>query len=325
MIGKGWICLRYYSIIALCIKSVVHITTNGGYFMFYSPLRYPGGKGKLAPLIGLMVKKMNVKGGTYIEPFAGGAGVALMLLLEGYVENIVINDYDKAIYAVWRAIVNEPDNFVDRIMETPVNLDEWKKQKEIYLKQNKRYSLDLAFATFFLNRTNRSGILKGGPIGGLGQTGDYRINARYNAGKLAERVWAIAKYRKNIKVYNKEIVSFMISVLPDYRKDSLIYFDPPYFKKGPELYKNFFDKEDHAKIAHMILNNVQGNWIVTYDDTPEIMELYRERCIRRYDLNYSAANTGKSSEIIVFHDECYCPTNQELLEQKININLRGVE
>lgn len=292
--------------------------------MLYSPLRYPGGKRKLAPFMGLIINKMNIKNGTYIEPFAGGAGVALMLLIEGYVDNIVINDYDKAIYSVWRAIINESENFVDRILHTPVNIDEWKKQKEIYVEQNKKYSLDLAFATFFLNRTNRSGILKGGPIGGFEQTGNYGIDARYNAAKLVERIRAIAKYKKHIKVYNKEIVSFIENVLPNYGQNSLTYFDPPYFNKGPELYKNFFNKEDHAKIARLILNELTGNWIITYDDTPEIIELYKQQCIRRYDLNYSAANTGKSSEVIVFNDNKFCPTNQELLNQKININLREV-
>lgn len=292
--------------------------------MLYSPLRYPGGKGKLAPFMGLMINKMNIKNGTYIEPFAGGAGVALMLLMEGYVDDIVINDYDKAIYSVWRAIISEPENLVDRILYTPVNIDEWKKQREIYVEQNKKYSLDLAFATFFLNRTNRSGILKGGPIGGFEQTGNYGIGARYNAEKLVERIRAIAKYKKHIKVYNKEIVSFIENILPDYGKNSLTYFDPPYFNKGPELYKNFFDKEDHAKIARLILNGVPGNWIITYDDTPEIIELYKQQCIRRYDLNYSVANTGKSSEVVVFNDSKFCPMNQELLNQKININLREV-
>ena len=292
--------------------------------MIYSPLRYPGGKGKLAPFMGLMIEKMNIRNGTYIEPFAGGAGVALMLLMEGYVDNIVINDYDKAIYSVWRAIVSESENLVDRILHTSVNIEEWKKQKEIYVGQNRKYSLDLAFSAFFLNRTNRSGILKGGPIGGFEQTGNYGIDARYNAEKLVERIRTIAKYKKHIKVYNKEIVSFIENVLPSYGQDTLTYLDPPYFNKGPELYKNFFDKEDHAKIARLILNGIPGNWIITYDDTPEIIELYKQRCIRRYDLNYSVANTGKSSEVIVFNDEKFCLTNQELLSKDICINLREV-
>lgn len=290
--------------------------------MFYSPLRYPGGKGKLAPFMKLMINKMNIKNGTYIEPFAGGAGIALMLLLEGYVNDIVINDYDKAIYSLWRAIVNESENLIDRIMQTEINIDEWRRQKNIYVQKNKKYSMDLAFSTFFLNRTNRSGIIKGGPIGGYEQNGNYKIDARYNAEELAKRIRNIAKYKRHIKVYNKEIVSFIEKILPSYNENALIYFDPPYFNKGPELYKNFFNKEDHAKISQLILNNVQADWIITYDDAPEIIKLYQQRCIKRYDLNYSVANTGKNSELIIFKDKEYCPSNEELLNRKININLR---
>lgn len=290
--------------------------------MFYSPLRYPGGKGKLAPFMKLMINKMNIKNGTYIEPFAGGAGIALMLLLEGYVDNIVINDYDKAIYSLWRAIINESENLIDRIMQTEVSIDEWRRQKNIYIQKNKKYSMDLAFSTFFLNRTNRSGIIKGGPIGGYEQNGNYKIDARYNAEELARRIRNIAKYKRHIKVYNKEIVNFIEKILPSYNENALIYFDPPYFNKGPELYKNFFNKEDHAKISQLILNNVQADWIITYDDAPEIIKLYQQRCIKRYDLNYSVANTGKNSELIIFKDKEYCPSNEELLNHKININLR---
>lgn len=292
--------------------------------MIYSPLRYPGGKGKLGKFMKYMLTKMDIQNGVYIEPFAGGAAIALMLLMEGDVNDIVINDYDKAIYSVWKAIINESENLIDRILYTPVTIEEWKNQKEIYVEQNKKYSLDLAFATFFLNRTNRSGILKGGPIGGLDQAGNFGIDARYNTEKLVQRIRAIAKHKNHIKVYNKEIVSFIENVLPDYAHNSLTYFDPPYFNKGPELYKNFFDKEDHAKIAQLILNGVSGNWIITYDDTPEIIELYKQQCIRKYDLNYSVANKGKSSEVIVFNNHMFCPTNQELLNQEININLREV-
>lgn len=292
--------------------------------MIYSPLRYPGGKGKLAPFMGFMLEKMNIKNGTYIEPFAGGAGVALMLLLEGYVDNIVINDYDKAIYSVWRAIITEPENLIDRINQTDVSVQEWARQKEIYTTDNTKYSLDLAFATFYLNRTNRSGILKGGPIGGTNQTGNYKINARYNKEELIKRIRKIAAKKSNIKVYNKEVVSFIERILPAYGEDTLVYFDPPYYNKGHELYKNFFDKKDHARIADLILNHVDSNWIITYDDTPEIIKLYRNQCLRRFDLNYSVANTGKSSEVMIFNNMDFCPSNGELINKKININLREI-
>ncbi|GAA4655016.1 DNA adenine methylase [Anaerocolumna aminovalerica] len=292
--------------------------------MLYSPLRYPGGKGKLAPFMEFMIEKLNIQGGTYIEPFAGGAGVALSLLMKGHVDNIVINDYDKAIYSVWRAILIESNNLIDRIIETPVSIEEWNRQKEIYTNKNNKYSLDLAFATFFLNRTNRSGILKAGPIGGMEQNGNYLIDARYNRENLVNRIKDIASRKKHIKVYNKEILGFIDCVLPRYGKDVLVYFDPPYFNKGHELYKNFFKKHDHTIIADRIMNNVDNNWIITYDDTPEIIEIYKNHCIRRFDLNYSVANTRKSSEVIIFKSTAFCPNNEELLDKKININLRGV-
>lgn len=292
--------------------------------MIYSPLRYPGGKKKLAPFMGYMLEKMNIENGTYIEPFAGGAGIALALLLEGSVDNIVINDYDKAIYSLWRAIVIESENLIDRIDQTDISIKEWNKQKNVYSTQNKKYSLDLAFATFYLNRTNRSGILKGGPIGGFSQTGNYKINARYNKEELIKRIRKIASKKNKIKVYNKEIVSFINKVLPQYGKEALVYFDPPYYNKGHELYKNFFEKKDHARIAELILNNVNSNWIITYDDTPEIIGLYKNKCIKRYDLNYSVANTGKKSEVMIFDNIDCCPQNQELIDKKININLRDI-
>ena len=146
----------------------------------YSPLRYPGGKSKLAPFVSLAIKKANLQNPVYIEPFAGGAGTALELLFNGIVDEIVINDYDKAIYSMWRAILTNTRKFIYFIENTPLNDVEWRKQKKIYTTQNKKYSIELGFATFYLNRTNRSGILSAGPIGGHNQTGNYLIDARFN-------------------------------------------------------------------------------------------------------------------------------------------------
>lgn len=128
-----------------------------------SPLRYPGGKAKIASFVKMLIENTGNRHPVYMEPFAGGAGVAIELLLQDEVDEIVINDYDKAIYSFWRAVTKESDKLLDLIERTPVNIEVWRQQKEIYMNQNSRYSLELAFATFFLNRTNRSGILKAGP------------------------------------------------------------------------------------------------------------------------------------------------------------------
>lgn len=290
--------------------------------MNLSPLRYPGGKSKIAPLIKLIIENIRLENCTYIEPFAGGAGVALLLLLNNDVQRIVINDYDKAIYSFWRAVIKDTSKLLNLIQETPITVEEWRKQREIYMTQNKKYSVELGFATFYLNRTNRSGILKAGPIGGYSQTGNYLIDARYNKEALISKIEKIAKRKKQIKVYNKEVRNFIKEIIPKYENEAVVYFDPPYFNKGKELYKNFFDLKDHMEIANSIFKNVNCHWIVTYDDCPEILELYKDYVVKRFDINYSVANSGKGSEIIVFKDSNYCPSEEDMKKKKIKLNLR---
>ena len=280
--------------------------------MNYSPLRYPGGKSKIAPLIRLIIEKTGSSDITYIEPFAGGAGVALSLLIEGVVDQVVINDYDKAIYSFWRALKEAPQELIDLIEHTPLTIDEWKQQKDIYSTQNKRYSVELGFAAFYLNRTNRSGILSAGPIGGYNQTGNYGMDARFNRDALIGRIQEIAKYKSQIVVYNKEIRSFISGVIPKYQANAFVYFDPPYFENGQRLYKNFFSPTDHTDIALSIINGVNCPWVITYDDVPELRGIYSNYVQRRYNLNYSAANKGKGSEIIIFKDSYLLPPSDEV-------------
>lgn len=278
----------------------------------YSPLRYPGGKSKIAPLIRLIIQNNQEQNITYIEPFAGGAGVALDLLLSGAVKQIVINDYDKAIYSFWRSLKESPQDLIDRIQNIPLTIDEWRHQKEIYNTQNKIYSVDLGFAAFYLNRTNRSGILTAGPIGGYKQTGNYLMDARYNRAILIQRIEEIVKYRKQIAIYNKDIRSFINNIIPRYPISSFVYFDPPYYVNGQRLYKNALSPSDHSKIASSIINNVNCQWIITYDDVPELRAIYTGFPQRRYTLNYSAANKGKGTELMIFKSEKLIPASEEI-------------
>ncbi len=290
--------------------------------MNYSPLRYPGGKSKIMPFIKLIIDTIGKKNVTYIEPFAGGCGIALSLLLQGYVENIVINDYDKAVYSFWRAILNETDKFIKLIEDTPITIEEWKNQKEIYTNKNNKYSLELGFALFYLNRTNRSGIIKAGPIGGYMQNGNYLIDARYNKKVLIKKISVIAKNKAHIKIYNKESRKFIKEIIPKYENNAFVYFDPPYFKKGKELYKNFFTYEDHVELKEYITKDVNCSWIVTYDNVSEIKDLYKSYYMKEFDLNYSLANNGKGTEVIIFKDINNCPTNEELKRNKLKIDIR---
>lgn len=290
--------------------------------MFYSPLRYPGGKGKLEPFMELMIKKLNHVGGVYIEPFAGGAGIALGLLEKDLVKDVVINDLDKGVYSFWRAVLLETDRFLEEIMNAPLTMDEWRRQRNICFNDNRKYSFELGFATFYMNRTNRSGIIKGGVIGGKAQIGNWKLDARFNREALAERIEKIAKRRAHIHLYNKDIGSFIERYVPKYAHDGLIYFDPPYFDKGKQLYLNFFNYNDHVRIEKMIREKVKCDWIITYDDVPEIVHIYDGYNLKRYDLNYSVSEKRRASEIVIFKTAQMIPSKEELDGMRICVNLR---
>ena len=289
--------------------------------MFYSPLRYPGGKGKLTPLIELLIDKYGHRGGIYIEPFAGGAGVAIELLEKGVVSEIVINDLDKGIYSFWRAILEETDRFLEQLSRVPLTIDEWNRQRNICFENNKKYSFELGFATFYMNRTNRSGIIKAGAIGGMEQSGLWKLDARFNREDLIFRIKKIAENKSKIHLYNKDIKSFLENYVPKYEENTFIYFDPPYFNKGKQLYLNFFNYNDHIRIEKLIGDTVNCDWIITYDDEPEIEKIYEKYCIKKIELNYSVAKKKKAKELIIFESSSGVPDINELMKNNISVNL----
>lgn len=290
--------------------------------MFYSPLRYPGGKGKLSLFMEYMIDRLGHRGGTYIEPFAGGAGIAVELLLKNVVNRIVINDYDKGVWSFWKAILTETDRFVEQVRTVPLTIDEWYRQHKICVNQNDKYSFELGFATFYMNRTNRSGIIKGGVIGGLEQAGNWTMDVRFNREDLINRIQNIASRKKDIKLYNKDISSFITNYVPLYEDNAFIYFDPPYYKKGKQLYMNYFSHEDHVRIESAIRQHINCDWIITYDDVKEIEEIYKDYQLYLYDLNYSVSAKCKASELMIFRNEILPPTDEMLVQAKVKINLR---
>ena len=292
--------------------------------MFYSPLRYPGGKGKLSLFMEYMIDRLGHRGGTYIEPFAGGAGIAVELLLKNVVNRIVINDYDKGVWSFWKAILTETDRFVEQVRTVPLTIDEWYRQHEICVNQNDKYSFELGFATFYMNRTNRSGIIKGGVIGGLEQAGNWTMDVRFNRGDLINRIQNIASRKKDIKLYNKDISSFITNYVPIYEDNALIYFDPPYYKKGKQLYMNYFSHEDHARIESAIREHINCDWIITYDYAKEIEAIYKDYQLYLYDLNYSVSEKCKASELMIFRNSILPPTDEMLVQAKVKINLRAI-
>lgn len=270
-----------------------------------SPLRYPGGKSKVLKYIIELIEKNNCVGSEYVEPYAGGAAVALGLLMGGYVSKIHINDIDVGIYNFWHSILNDTDRFIKKIEDTPVSFNEWLNQKNISKNFHDYSSFEIGFATFFLNRCNRSGILTAGCIGGKNQSGIYKIDARFNKSDLIERIRTISLHKDKIVLYNEDTLSLIKSNKDIFTK-MILYLDPPYYVKGASLYKNFYDHKDHLEIAEVI-NSIDGNWIVSYDDVPEIVDIYKKNNKRKFSLNYSAGAKKKGNEVMFFSDRLLIP------------------
>ena len=265
---------------------------------FVTPLRYPGGKGRLGQWLAGLLKHNELDGGTYIEPYAGGAGAALYLLVNGHVRQILINDADPVVYAFWWSLVYEMDGLVERIRKTPVTMDTWHQQKELITGDGDADLLDLGFAAFFMNRTNRSGILSGGVIGGQTQNGKYKIDARYNKEDLIKRITNIADLRTKIDVKNLDAMELVQT--SDFDKKSLIYLDPPYYKKGSQLYRNYYNPEDHLAISKKV-KSLKTPWLVTYDGCDEIRRLYSDVSGVEFSFHYSThTSRPKSTELMYY-------------------------
>lgn len=264
-----------------------------------SPLRYPGGKVCLLDLTATVLRLNGLERGHYAEPYAGGCGLALALLYGGYVADIHINDIDPSIWAFWHCVLKETDAFLALVESAPLTIDEWLKQREVHRAQDTSDTLALGFSAFFLNRTNRSGIIKqAGVIGGLAQTGNYKLGCRYNREDLMRRISRVKKYKDRIHLTNLDALEFLTGCQSALPRDSLFFIDPPYYKKGSDLYTSFYKPDDHAALAAKIMD-LDLPWIVTYDDVPEIRGLYRNRRQYCFDINYSLQEKRIGTELLI--------------------------
>lgn len=275
--------------------------------IFYSPLRYPGGKNKLAKFLALICEKNNING-HYVEPYAGGASVALYLLINGYVKEVTINDYDRAIFAFWYTILHDTEKFCRKIKNTAVTVNNWRKFKTIYSNKKNSPLFDLGFATFFLNRTNRSGIIDGGILGGIAQEGKYKIDCRFNKKDLIKRIKLIASHKENIHLCNSDALELIKETQKnDVNPNTIFYFDPPYYLKGPSLYMNHYKYDDHKIVSEEIQKIQNARWIVSYDNVYKIKRLYTNIRKKAYSLTHTAYKVRKGKEVLFFSNNLCIP------------------
>ena len=277
-----------------------------------TPLRYPGGKQRLAPFILELMVANGLTGGDYAEPYAGGGGVAIELLLTGKVAKIHLNDSCDAIYSFWFSILNQTEEFCKRIQDTPLDIETWKKQREIVAQPTEFDTLDVGFSTFYLNRCNRSGIIAGGGvIGGLKQNGKWKMDARFPQKKLIGRIVAIAERKNSISVTHLNAEIFISENVPLLSENTLVYCDPPYFKKAHGLYFNHYEEKDHARIAK-IIQRMNRPWVVSYDTVPKILHYYSKWRRVCYRLQHTAAAARKGKEVFFFSDGLAIPTQSQI-------------
>ena len=266
----------------------------------YSPLRYPGGKGKLAKFMAAVVRANDLSDGRYIEPYAGGAGIAWELLITGVVRRVVVNDISPQVSAFWACVLGQTDELCRRIREAPLTVEEWDRQKAVFARPEGSSRLDLGFSCFYLNRTNRSGILNGGLIGGRGQDAKWCMDARFNREDLIRRITKIAECADRIEVSCKDAVVFLRERWNSFGKQDLIYVDPPYFEKGRMLYYDAYGPDDHADVAELLAELSGARWVVSYDDVNEIRRLYEPAPRLEYSIRYSARRRSLGREIMFF-------------------------
>ncbi|WP_431836503.1 DNA adenine methylase [Cellulomonas sp. Y8] len=265
-----------------------------------SPLRYPGGKSSLTRFLARCVDLMQTDDVTYVEPYAGGAGAGVSLLIRDRVARVVINDLDPAVHSFWRAVIEAGDALRERVLTVPLTVDEWARQREIYRAGRRNNWLDLGFAFFYLNRTNRSGVLNAGVIGGQKQLGKYKIDARFNREQLAERIGALYERRDRISLHDidgRRLIETYAS-----KPSTFIYADPPYVRMGSTLYMNAFSEMDHTLLATCLERNRGAWWFLTYDDDPLVRQLYARLSLGQYTLNWAARNQGLATELYVASD-----------------------
>ncbi|MDH2326023.1 DNA adenine methylase [Cereibacter sp. SYSU M97828] len=275
--------------------------------MLASPLRYPGGKGKLFPFFAELMSHNKIRECHYCEPYAGGAGLALKLLSSGLVDRISLNDVDDAIWAFWFSALTYNSELCRMVETADLSISEWYRQREIWRAKDTSDILKLGFATFYLNRTNRSGIIEGaGPVGGYSQSGKWRLDARFDREKQSAAIRALAPFKSRISMSHLDALDFLSGSLAD--ETALTYLDPPYYVKGSKLYRNAYAHNDHVAVMAAVSNYRQAHWVVSYDAVKPILEIYSKFEPVLYSLNYSAGAVGSGKEVIYLSDSLSLPS-----------------
>jgi len=267
-----------------------------------SPLRYPGGKRRLAPFVAGLLDRSGARGGLLAEPFAGGAAVSLSILEAGLVEEIALGDADPMVSAFWTAVFSPmAPHLAEMAAGAELTLAEWKRQKE----SAPADVLGQAFRCLYLNRTSFSGSIMdyAGPMGGKSQSGKDVIGSRFNRVAVAGRIMELSALSDRVRFVERGCWRATLSRLRGEDRSRLFwYLDPPYFAKARRLYQYSFRSDDHEALAATV-GSLPGSWLLSYDDHPEASRLYgRHPGFARVEMRHTARVDGgqkRRTEVVV--------------------------
>ena len=266
-----------------------------------NPLRYPGAKSKLVPYIQNLIESEYLTGCTFYEAYGGSAAVSFGLLENKIVNHAKINELDPLIYYFWVSVMKHTDDLIYMINETDITMDNWeefsKYRNESYL--TNKTPVQIGFAGLFLNRTNFSGILNASPLGGKSQTSQYKIDCRFNKPKIIQSIRELSQYSNRIELFNMDALEFLRQETRYKRNNSIfVYIDPPYFEKGPSLYRYFYQADMHKALSKYIKSKVYP-WLISYDDSEEIKKLYCHKPQQPIYLDYSVNTKRIQKELLI--------------------------
>lgn len=279
-----------------------------------SPLRYPGSKRSLFSFIKKTFEINKIHPSIFIEPFAGGASVALQMLQENLTDQIILVDVDPWITSFWQTVFFDTDWLVEQIYSIDVTIEKWHELKG----SNPTSTRDQALTCFFLNRTSFSGILEAsvGPIGGKEQKSIYKIDCRFMRDTLSNRIRQASLFKERVHaIWNCSWIEGIRKVRSEQengkvpRSGLFFYLDPPFFEEAYALYRFYFTEKDHLELRDYLLT-LKDNWLLSYDSAEQVNLLYGEAIStgmngakqHNIELHYSLAQLPKrkrGKEVII--------------------------
>lgn len=265
-----------------------------------SPLRYPGSKHQLSRYVQDVLELNGLHPTLYVEPFVGGASVALHMLQLPSVEQAILMDADPWIASFWQTLFFDTAWLVKQVQTVEVTVERWQQFKNARPETVREQALTL----LFLNRTNYSGILEGqvGPIGGKKQRSVYDIACRFPRATLVKRIEQIATYRDKIRgiwacSWDDGVARLLeLQQAREVSRNTFWYCDPPYY--GPrKLYRYEFSDTDHRQLRDFLMA-LQQPWLLSYDVAPVIRELYAGAQVREIEWHYSSVRS-RGRELLI--------------------------